>query len=306
MISLFKLAVLSIQGQICLPDLRNQSRLRTLQIEPTIKEVDALLPVLPFLLNLEELEIFRTKLDLNMLLDLGSTLSSNKNLKKLGMMPVVSVQLGDFLDILDLSTNLEQVTLDIPRTDESMCNSLFRFIKDSKRLPSLTLKFWGEFFSNKNATSLIDALEGNSSFLRFVLASHECKHLQEDSVDRLNEMIANHPFLESVLFYSWNKRLEVMKPLSSERRIDAYRLIRQCRILASCRAQQQVKNTLPFEVLEKIFVHSSVKSESWDPKKLRVIVRCLLSKRTIGKIFSTFDFSAESLYWACKRAEELI
>ena len=271
----------------------------------TIEEVDALLRALPLFLNLEVLEIVSKDLNSSKLLELGSVICTKKNLKTFFLSILNSTKLGDFLDILDTASSLEHLVLKMFQSDDSMREHLQQFIKSSKRLPSLTLNFWFVPFSISGATSLMDALEGNSSFLRFVLACHECKPFQ-DSADRLNEIIANHPFLESALFYSIYERLEVMKPLSSERRIDGHHLIRQCRLLASCRAKERVKIPLPFELIEKIFVDSSVKSDVWDRKKLRVIVRCLLSKRSIGKISRYFAFSAESLYWACKRAEELV
>ena len=287
------------------PDLCSQSRLRTVRIQSTVKDLDTFLRDLSTLPNLETLEIVLNELDSMKLLELGSIICLSKNLKKLVLSNIS--RLGDFLSVLDTLSTLEQVVINIIQSDNSSHENLNRFIKSSRRLPSLTLHFCGKDLPSEAVVCpLIDAIEKNVSLLRFEMKSRLFQAFK-DSADRLHRMVANHPFLESAAFCSaWNHLFDVSRPFALERRIDAYHLIRHCRFLSRCRYKSGVCSSLPFELIEKIVINSSLKSESWAPKKLRVIIRCLLSRRTIGKISTTFKFSAESLYWACKQVEELI
>ena len=285
-------------------DLSRQTNLRVLRIDDEMK-YGVVTRALPCLSKLEELRIrSRSLLQPAELLKIGEFIRSNPNMKSATLDIRSCAVYRDFLEAITASIKLMHLSLDIAVSSKGPnFTALCRFIENVERLPSLKLHCDKQLSCKQSAKTILNAVSKNRSLLLFELNGH--RGLSTRATETISEVVASHPLLERWSFHKDSLKQSVMKPMAATLKVDAYHLMRRCRFLASCR-HKFGKNILPFELLEKIFIDSLNKSDSWDPKKHRLIQRCLLSRKTIGKITRYFAFSAGSLYWACNRAEELI
>ena len=296
---------ISILKETCvLPDLSAQSNLRVLRIGNGV-EANDLLRSLPYLSNLEELQISTFPLEPEELIGIGTSHCLNQNIKKLDMSMAFNSSVGDFLEMIDTSSRMNHLSLSFTWVpiNHSSFQTLCGFIEKTNRLPSLTVYFNDALFPNDAAQSLYETMAQIKSLLHFGIKNRSFEKFEDSSGFH---SLSKHLSLKPGYFGCGSLEMEMLKQVAYEHRIDACQLVRRCRLLSSCRFKPDVPIVFPFELLEKIFNDSLQKSDSWDPKKYRLIQHCLLSRKTIGKISLYFDFSAESLYWACKRAEEMI
>ena len=88
----------------------------------------------------------------------------------------------------------------------------------------------------------------------------------------------------------------------SAARNEAIHAMNNARLLASARPSSRCGYRIPYELIEHILIYSNTTEKYWLRDHLRLIVRVLSSRESVGKIENyELEFNAHSLYYVCQK-----
>ena len=237
---------------------------------------------------------------------------------------------SDILKSIELTKSIETLTIEDNQADLSFIKALARLIRNSETIMSIVALFKNEADEEGEASrSFLKALKKNTSLVNlkvdllylFEWPTHELFEYIKTS--RLNSLSLFNVDLDKrmkvrpipktsmlahldLIYYhhedDYFGQVTLLGSSSSVRQLESFRIVKSARLFLSMRPINGRRERVPREIMILILIRCRLTDEFWPGDWLATITRCLLDRRTLGKVqHDIVPFSQPALHAVCRK-----